>query len=149
MLKMIDNDLMMLNKYLIFVEELLREDLDYILFATKIFSDITFINCGLNALYEECFMNNSFENENFLKIYFSSIKRFHRILTMILNNYNLLNSIQRDINFIKDIKNNLEKNIENIKNFNERKNLIKKNKECINEEEYTLLLNSIEENQNL
>jgi len=145
MLKMIPNDLMILNKYLIFLEGIIEEDVDYLLFGTKIFSDITFINGSLNALYEECFKNNYLENENILKIYFSSIKRFHRILTRILNNYNLLNSIQRDTNFIKDIKSNLEKNIENIKNFTIRKDIVKKEKQCINEEEYNLLLNSIEE----
>ncbi|HOJ64089.1 MAG TPA: hypothetical protein PLE45_06680 [Spirochaetota bacterium] len=147
MLKKINNDLMILNKYLIFFEDLVDEDVDYNLFSTKIFSDITFINGGLNMLFDEFVKYNSyFDNENILKIYYSSLKRFYRILLKVLKNYELLNSVQRDISSIIEIRDSLEKKMESIKSFNNRKKIISKDKQCINEEEYSLLLESIDEN---
>lgn len=146
MLKRINNDLMVLNKYLIFFESIVDEDIDYELFATKIFSDVTFINGSINFLFEELIRNiKYFEDENILKIYYSSLKRFQRIIIKLLQNYELLNSIQRDIKFIKEIKVTLEKKIDNIKNFHERKIRVSKERQCINEEEYSLLLESIDE----
>ena len=146
MLKKITNDLMILNKYIIFVESILDEDIDYTIFATKIFYDITFINCSLNILFEEFTKNlNYFENENLVKIYYSSIKRFYKIVIKVLENHNLISSMQKDFSIIKDIKIFLENRIENIKNFNNRKNIVSKEKECINEKEYSLLLESLDD----
>ncbi len=137
-------DLMVINKIIIFSENLIEEDVDYSIFTTKIFNDIDFINNSLNLLFDEFVKNiKHYNNDNVFKIYYSCIKRFHRIISKIIKNRDLMVYSPRNIDFINNIKIDLEKKIEDVKNFNERKNLTVNEKQCINEEEYNILFKTL------
>ncbi|HNZ27214.1 MAG TPA: hypothetical protein PK385_04725 [Spirochaetota bacterium] len=138
-------NLMNVQKIIIFTETLLEEDIDYNLFSKKIINDIEFIDSSLNIIYGEFIKNvKYYSNDNLIKIYYSCIKRFYKMLGRVSKNEDLLNSNLNFIHILKSVKRSLEKRLEYVRNFNYRIANKDSDKQCINEEEYSILLKSLE-----
>lgn len=138
-MKKLISDLMIINKIIIFIENLIDEDIDISLFSVKIIQDIEFINSSCNAIFDEYVGNNKlYESDNFMKLYFQTLKRFHRLLLKVIKDIHCFNNHTKGI--IESINTKVEIQIQRIKDFDYRKDIIKVDKQLINEEEYNLLL---------
>ena len=138
-------NLMMVNKIIIFFENMINEEVDFEFFTDKIIFDINFIDTSLNKLFDRFIKEVSYySNDNIIKIYFSCIKKFYRLLGDISKKKEIISN-QKLHNSLFDIKVNLEKRLDNIRNFNVRTSIKQFDKQCINEDEYNMLLQSFDE----
>jgi len=140
MLKIVNN-LMMINKIIIFCENMLEEDIDSSQFSEKLYNDINFINYKIIYLFEEYTKNIlEFKRENIQKIYYSTMKRFLKLINKTIGgNWEISKSS------LEAIRKNIEEIIISIKNLNDRIVLSNTEKQCINEEEYAMLLKEIDD----
>ena len=138
-------NLMMVNKIIIFFENMINEEVDFEFFTDKIIFDINFIDTSLNKLFDRFIKEVSYySNDNIIKIYFSWIKKLYRGLGDISRKREIISN-QKLHNSLFDIKVNLEKRLDNIRNFNVRTSIKQFDKQCINEDEYNMLLQSFDE----
>jgi hypothetical protein len=142
MFKNISNDLIVMNKLILFSNNILDEDIDINMFKNYLYETNDFICNTLNILWSDFLKNDELiEKENFIKSYYFVIKRFQKFLFRfndLINknkNYalfeneeinNIINFNQEKINVIRDNK----YNISSISSINQ----------YINEEEYSKLL---------
>ncbi|HOV15264.1 MAG TPA: hypothetical protein PK771_13325 [Spirochaetota bacterium] len=132
-------DLMVVNKIIIFLENLCDEDVDLVIFSTKIIQDIEFIDSATENIFDEYISNiKLYNSDNLLKLYFSTIKRFHKLLIKVQKYTTFFNKHTKDLITTLDTK--LEDKIKKMKDYDYRSNILKIDKQLINEEEYNLLL---------
>lgn len=133
-------EIMQFNKMIIFLENLISEDINYKIFIEKINFDLNFIHEKICEIWEVIFKYNSDEGELNNKSLYFLLKKFSRVLNKIKDNnkiYDIDNFDRSNFNFISDDIS------EKIYLLNKKEILIKlKNteKQFINEEEYNMLL---------
>ncbi len=141
-------NLMTINRMVIFLEGMLAEDVDFDFFGDKIIFDIDYIDVGLNKLFDSFMRNRKYYgDDNLIKVYFSCIKRFYRLLSNIAKNTTLLSQYPRFQTKLYGIRMNLEHRIQNVKNYNSRTAVKQFDKQCIGEDEYGLLLQDFGNNE--
>ena len=139
MLKII-NDLMCINKLVLFQNSFIEDDIDIDFFASQIKYNLNFTILMLDKLWDEYTkFVDVYEKENFVKTYYFTIKRLHKYLYKLKSNNSFLNKSNLEETEIKEI----------IEKIQSRINLIRENKfnikyadtkkQCINEEEYSIL----------
>jgi hypothetical protein len=128
---------------ILFYSNLLEEDIDLDLFLNQLDYNMICINNLLDEVWDELLKKiDENKNENIIKTYYFSLKRFHKLLFSLkskiynLNNYKLIENIT---NILEEIQNKIYL-------IRDNKFKIKSgqySKQFINEEEYSLLLEDI------
>ena len=138
-MKKLVSNLMAVNKLVIFLENLIDEDVDLDIFTTKIIQDIEFIKNTADNIFDEYISNvRLYDSENILKLYFSTLKRNHKLLMKIHKHHDLFNKHTKDL--LNTISQEIDGKIHRMKDFDYRANILKVDKQVLNEEEYNLLL---------
>ncbi len=139
----LNNNLLLINKMILFYNNLLEEDIDLELFLTQVDYNNMCINNLLDEIWDEILKKiDEHQNDNITKTYYFTLKRFHKLLfdykpkmkelnkNKLLDNLNnILNEIQKKINLIRENKFQIKSG--------------QFSKQFINEEEYSLLLEDI------
>lgn len=139
------SNLMLINKSIIFNDFYIDDNIDLNLFREKIESDVDFINDKLNEIFRAYNQaENRQKTENFNNLYLSSLNRFRTGL-LKLKNY-IIQKHYRNFNLAKfdKIVEALEERLNFIKGYNYRAHIANSEKQYINENEYSMLFQSIE-----
>ncbi len=138
-MKKLVSDLMIVNKIVIFLENLIDEDADIELFSSKIVYDVDFVTSLCGAVFDEYILNaRLYNNENILKLYFSSLKRIHKLILKLKKRFSIFDKKSKE--FLDSLNETIEGKINRIKDIDYRENIVKYDKQTLNEEEYHLLL---------
>lgn len=132
---------------IIFLDNYLDETVDFELFEKKVSTDIRLINEILNEILESYVcegMELPGRNENFNKLAFSILHRFNKFLNRFAD-YVTDFQVSYDPADILFISNELTKKIKLINSIHLQKEVKRKNKQYINENEYAILFKSLEE----
>lgn len=147
MYKMTAN-LMMINKIMIFCENMLDEDINGECFSEKLMYDLEFINQKLLEFWEEYIKYvDIYERDNFLKTYSFSLRRFKNILEKVVKNMPLSNGLKIDEKIINSILYAIIKNIKEIKNHKNKIKIAGTEQQIINEEEYSILFQNMDDDK--
>jgi len=139
--KLIPN-LIIINKMIIFCENILDEDINVSYFIDKLNYDTKFIDNFCEYIFDEYIKNTKeASNDHFLKVYYSTLKRFYRfVIKLIKLEINTKNNKDKLFSSLK------EDRIHSLKDFQYRQSLKNNDKQGINEEEYSILLKGFEKN---
>ena len=145
--KMITN-LMMVNKIIIFCDSMIDDDINGEYFSDKLNFDINFINSLIANFWDKYlkFIDIKQKN-NFLEIYFFVLKRFYKLLYRIKKNRTSYEDYNVSELVINDILESINNKIKLIKEQDSRAKLSNTEKQCINEEEYSLLFENFEQEE--
>lgn len=138
-MKKLVSDLMIVNKIVIFLENLIDEDADIELFSSKIVYDVDFVTSLCDVVFDEYILNaRLYNNENILKLYFSSLKRIHKLILKLKKRFSIFDKKSKE--FLDSLNETIEGKINRMKDIDYRENIVKYDKQTLNEEEYHLLL---------
>lgn len=141
-------NLIFINKIMIFCESMLEEDINGEFFSEKLMFDLEFINRKLLDFWEEYLKYVDFyERDNFLKTYSFSLRRFKNILEKVVKNMPLYNGLKIDDNSINNILSAIIENIQQIKTHKNKIKIAGTEQQIINEEEYSLLFQNLDEDK--
>ena len=141
-----ETNLMMISKILLFSNNLLEEDIDYKYFSDLFSYNINFINNRLNDFWDEYIkFIKIHETNNFIKTYYFILKRFNKFLLKLKESILKSDDFHIDEVEINSILNSIKNRINLIKEHNYRLRSIDSEKQFINEEEYSILFQDIEE----
>lgn len=143
-------NLMVINKTIIFLDNMIDEDINFNLFMDKIKFDINFLNDKFLELWNNDFkvVDNSSdnnENHNYVKTYYFILRKYFRLLNKIRDNQKIFNDMNFDISKFNFIYDNVYEKIYTLSQQNKRFKIRNTEKQFINEEEYNLLLKNNEE----
>lgn len=133
-------DIMMLNKMITFIDNMISDAINLDFFIEKINFDLYFINQKVSEFWGESFKYKN-QDDSSDKSFYYVLKKFLRLLNNIKNRSEIYNSYTFDRNNFSYIYETIS---ERLHLLNKREMLSKiKNteKQFINEEEYNLLLN--------
>lgn len=135
------NELLVLNRILLFIKQLLEDSLEIVVVYTPLIKEnISFVYSRLDYLYK---LINKPEMKRLRKQFSAVIKRQIEIIDFILENQSILKHFQpKQLN---NILNTLTEYYENIANENYDFQQIDLNNNYVNESEYGLLLNQMSE----
>lgn len=135
------NELLVLNRILLFIKQLLEDSLEIIVVYTPLIKEnISFVYSRLDYLYK---LINKPEMKRLRKQFSAVIKRQIEIIDFILENQSILKHFQpKQLN---NILNTLTEYYENIANENYDFQQIDLNNNYVNESEYGFLLNQMSE----
>lgn len=135
------NELLVLNRILLFIKQLLDDSLEIVVVYTPLIKEnISFVSSRLDYLYK--FINKP-EMKRLRKQFSAVIKRQIEIINFILKNQSILKHFQpKQLN---NILNTLTEYYENIANENYDFQQIDLNNNYVNESEYGFLLNQMSE----
>ena len=135
------NELLVLNRILLFIKQLLEDSLEIVVVYTPLIKEnISFVSSRLDYLYK--FINKP-EMKRLRKQFSTVIKRQIGIINFILENQSILKHFQpKQLN---NILNTLTEYYENIANENYDFQQIDLNNNYVNESEYGFLLNQMSE----
>lgn len=135
------NELLVLNRILLFIKQLLEDSLEIVVVYTPFIKEnISFVYSRLDYLYK--FINKP-EMKRLRKQFSTVIKRQIEIINFILENQSILKHFQpKQLN---NILNTLTEYYENIANENYDFQQIDLNNNYVNESEYGFLLNQMSE----
>lgn len=135
------NELLVLNRILLFIKQLLDDSLEIVVVYTPLIKEnISFVYSRLDYLYK---LINKPEMKRLRKQFSAVIKRQIEIINFILENQSILKHFQpKQLN---NILNTLAEYYENIANENYDFQQIDLNNNYVNESEYGFLLNQMSE----
>ncbi|MBO5289378.1 MAG: hypothetical protein J6B11_08280 [Spirochaetales bacterium] len=135
------NELLVLNRILLFIKQLLEDSLEIVVVYTPLIKEnISFVSSRLDYLYK---LINKPELKRLRKQFSAVIKRQIEIINFILENQSILKHFQpKQLN---NILNTLTEYYENIANENYDFQQIDLNNNYVNESEYGFLLNQMSE----
>lgn len=135
------NELLVLNRILLFIKQLLDDSLEIVVVYTPLIKEnISFVYSRLDYLYK---LINKPEMKRLRKQFSTVIKRQIEIINFILENQSILKHFQpKQLN---NILNTLTEYYENIANENYDFQQIDLNNNYVNESEYGFLLNQMSE----
>lgn len=135
------NELLVLNRILLFIKQLLDDSLEIVVVYTPLIKEnISFVSSRLDYLYK---LINKPEMKRLRKQFSTVIKRQIEIINFILKNQSILKHFQpKQLN---NILNTLTEYYENIANENYDFQQIDLNNNYVNESEYGFLLNQMSE----
>ena len=135
------NELLVLNRILLFIKQLLEDSLEIVVVYTPLIKEnISFVSSRLDYLYK---LINKPEMKRLRKQFSAVIKRQIEIIDFILENQSILKHFQpKQLN---NILNTLTEYYENIANENYDFQQIDLNNNYVNESEYGFLLNQMSE----
>lgn len=137
---------MLVNKLIIFLENMLDEDINYDYFQSKLTFDLNFINTCMDDFWLEYLkFYDLYRKDNFVKTYTFLLKRFNKLLTIIIKNKTIITNFKLDTTMLDVFIDNVRNKLETVSDHNIRLKLAKTEGQCINEEEYMLLLNDLNE----
>lgn len=138
------NNLMVINKMIIFCENILKDDIDEAYFTDKLEYDINYINNLISALYQEYLKHIlEYKEENILKTYSATLHRFNKFLKKIDGNDALIKRFSINLSIFNSIVRDVTARIELLKEHEERKKLAQSQGQYINEEEYNMLFEDL------
>ncbi|MEE1291041.1 MAG: hypothetical protein UHW86_08430 [Spirochaetota bacterium] len=133
------NELLILNRIVLFVKQLIEEPIDIVVYAPLIKDNILFVSNRLDSLYTA--VNSS--SIQFRKQFLAIAKRQVEIIKFIQNERALSKNFQPKI--LNNILNTAMEYCENIANVNHNCQQVDLNNNYVNESEYGLLLNQMSE----
>ena len=133
------NELLILNRIVLFVKQLIEEPIDIVVYAPLIKDNILFVSNRLDSLYTA--VNSS--SIQFRKQFLAIAKRQVEIIKFIQNERALSKNFQPKI--LNNILNTSMEYCENIANVNHNCQQVDLNNNYVNESEYGLLLNQMSE----
>lgn len=135
------NELLVLNRILLFIKQLLEDSLEIVIVYTPLIKEnISFVSSRLDYLYK---LINKPEMKRLRKQFSAVIKRQIEIINFILENQSILKHFQTKQ--LNNILNTLTEYYENIANENYDFQQIDLNNNYVNESEYGFLLNQMSE----
>lgn len=135
------NELLVLNRILLFIKQLLEDSLEIVVVYTPLIKEnISFVYSRLDYLYK---LINKPEMKRLRKQFSAVIKRQIEIINFILENQSILKHFQPKQ--LSNILNTLTEYYENIANENYDFQQIDLNNNYVNESEYGFLLNQMSE----
>lgn len=135
------NELLVLNRILLFIKQLLEDSLEIVVVYTPLIKEnISFVYSRLDYLYK---LINKPEMKRLRKQFSAVIKRQIEIIDFILENQSILKHFQPKQ--LSNILNTLTEYYENIANENYDFQQIDLNNNYVNESEYGFLLNQMSE----
>jgi hypothetical protein len=138
------NNLMTLNKVIIFVENMIDDDINPEFFSLKINSDLDFVNSRVNDFWDEYLKDTeAYKKENFIKTYTFVLKRFYTLMKKFEKNMIFPGSYKIDETLVDFYLNNIQEKLGMLNNYNTRSRIVNTKKQCINEEEYSILFEKI------
>ncbi len=142
------NNLMLINKLILFNKSMLDEDVDALYFVDKLSFDLRFINSSLDNIWIEYLkFKDIYSKDDLIKTYSFTLKRFYNLLDKIVKNPEIIKSYRLDNSIISSFISNLKNKMELIQEHNSRATLLDNQEQCINEEEYMLLLSGNEDDE--
>jgi len=142
-------NLMTINKTIIFLDNMIDEEINFNMFMDKIKFDINFLHDKFLELWNNDFKivdnTDSNENYNYVKTYYFILRKFFRLLNKIKDNQKIFNDINFDNSKFNFIYDNVYEKIYSLSQQNKRFKFRNTEKQFINEEEYNLLLKFNEE----
>lgn len=140
---------MVINKTIIFLDNMIDEDINFNMFMDKIKFDINFLHDKFLELWNNDFKiidnTESNENHNYVKTYYFILRKYFRLLNKIKDNQKIFNDINFDNSKFNFIYDNVYEKIYTLSQQNKRFKIRNTEKQFINEEEYNLLLKFNEE----
>jgi hypothetical protein len=133
------NELLILNRIVLFVKQLIEEPIDIVVYAPLIKDNILFVSNRLDSLYTAV---NSLSIQ-FRKQFLAIAKRQVEIIKFIQNERALSKNFQPKI--LNNILNTAMEYCENTANVNHNCQQVDLNNNYVNESEYGLLLNQMSE----
>lgn len=134
------NELLILNRTVLFIKQLIEEPAEIVtIYSPFINESLSFISTRIDCVYGIINTNN--EMRKFHKVFFTIVKRLIEIIQFILNEKKLLKYFNTKL--LNNTLNTLVEYYENIANKNFDYNQIDLNNNYINESEYGLLLNQM------
>ena len=133
------NELLILNRIVLFVKQLIEEPIDIVVYAPLIKDNILFVSNRLDSLYTA--VNSS--SIQFRKQFLAIAKRQVEIIKFIQNERALSKNFQPKI--LNNILNTSMEYCENIANVNPNCQQVDLNNNYVIESEYGLLLNQMSE----
>ena len=141
MLKIINN-LISINKLVLFQNNLIDEDIDIDLFSSQIKFNLNFTILMLDSFWDEYTkFVDVYEKENFVKTYYFTLKRLHKFLYKLKDNNSFLNKAKLEESEVKEIIIKIQNRINLIRENKFNIKYADTKKQCINEEEYFILFN--------
>lgn len=133
------NELLILNRTVLFMKQLIEEPTEIVtIYSPFIKESLFFVSNRIDCLYG---IINTNEMRKFHKVFFAVVKRLIEIINFILNEKKLLKYF--NTKSLNNILNTLVEYYENIANKNFDYHQIDLNNNYINESEYGLLLNQM------
>jgi hypothetical protein len=143
------NNLMLINKIILFNKSMLDEDIDPEFFIDKINFDLRFINSNLDNIWIEYLkFKDIYSKDDLLKTYSFTLKRFYNLLDKIIKDVEIIKNFKLENSMIVAFINNIKNKMELISEHNSRATLLENKEQCINEEEYMLLFNDDDQSGN-
>lgn len=137
-------NLMIINKTIIFLDNMIDEEINFNMFMDKIKFDINFLHDKFLELWNHDFKvvdnTDNNENYNYVKTYYFILRKFFRLLNKIKDNQKIFNDIKFDNSKFNIIYDNVYEKIYSLSQQNKRFKIRNTEKQFINEEEYNLLL---------
>ena len=140
----LNNNILLINKFILFLQNTLEDDIDLEIFVDMMYNIINNINIIIDDTWDEYLKKvDEYNNDKILKTYYFVLKRFQKYLFEFKDK----TKSTKDPKLLDNLKNIIE-NIQNrINLIRDNKFIIKSGKftkQFINEEEYSLLLKDLD-----